>query len=63
MFWEGYNYEDVIVFFEWLVKDDEFILIYIEEYEVDVCDIKFGFEEIIWDILNLLGVLSWMNFG
>jgi len=28
-------------------------LIYIEEYEVDVCDIKLGLEEIMCDILNV----------
>lgn len=53
MLWEGYNYEDVIILFNCLVEEDVFILIYIEEYEIDVCDIKLGVEEIICDILNI----------
>lgn len=53
MFWNGYNYEDLILIFECIVKDDVFILVYIEEFEVVVCDIKFGLEEIICDILNV----------
>lgn len=53
MMWDGYNYEDVIIMSECLVKDDVYIFIYIEEYELEVCDMKFGFEEIICDILNV----------
>lgn len=53
MMWEGYNFEDVIILSQDLVKDDIFFLIYIEEYEVDVCDIKFGKEEIICDFFNV----------
>lgn len=53
MLWEGYNYEDVILILERFVKEDVYIFIYIEEYECEVRDIKFGFEEIIRDILNV----------
>lgn len=53
MIWEGYNYEDVIIMSCCLVKDDVYIFIYIEEYELEVCDIKLGFEEIICEIFNV----------
>lgn len=53
MIWDGYNYEDVVIMSERFVKDDVYIFIYIEEYELEVCDIKLGFEEIIRDIFNV----------
>lgn len=53
MLWKGYNFEDVIVFFECVVCEDIFIFIYIEYFEMDVWDIKFGEEELINDILNV----------
>lgn len=53
MLWNGYNYEDLIFVSECIYCDDVYILIYIDEYEVVVCDIKLGFEEIICDILNV----------
>lgn len=36
MFWEGYNYEDVILISECLVYDDVYIFIYIEKFEIEV---------------------------
>lgn len=54
MSWEGYNYEDVILIFDRFRKDDVFIFIYIEEYEIDVRIIKLGDEEIIREIFNVL---------
>lgn len=53
MIWEGYNYEDVILINERLVKEDRLLIIYIEEYECEVRDIKLGLEEIIRDIFNV----------
>lgn len=36
-----------------MVKDDVYILIYIEFYEFEVCEIKFGLEEMMCEILNV----------
>lgn len=53
MFWNGFNFEDFICLFECVVQEDCFIMIYIQELICVVCDIKFGLEEIIVDILNV----------
>ncbi|MBP1970854.1 DNA-directed RNA polymerase subunit beta [Virgibacillus natechei] len=53
MTWEGYNYEDAIIFSERLVKDDDFTSIHIEEYEAESRDTKLGPEEITRDIPNV----------
>lgn len=54
MFWEGYNYEDVLLVSECFVIEDFYIFVYIEKYEIEVCQIKFGFEEIICEIFNVV---------
>lgn len=56
MLWNGYNFEDLILILEKVVVDDCYMLIYIEELNVVVCDMKFGLEEIMCDILNLVEV-------
>lgn len=53
MFWNGYNFEDVIVVSECIIKDDVFIFIYIYEKEVDVREFKYGVEEFIVDIFDV----------
>lgn len=53
MLWNGYNFEDFILFFECVVEEDCYIMIYIEELICVVCDIKLGLEEIFVDILNV----------
>jgi len=53
MTWEGYNYEDAILFSERMVKEDYFTSIHIEEYECDARDTKLGPEEITRDIPNV----------
>jgi len=53
MTWEGYNYEDAILISEWMVKDDRFTSIHIEEYECEARDTKLGPEEITRDIPNV----------
>lgn len=53
MIWEGYNFEDVVIMSECFVKEDVYIFVYLEEFEFEMCDIKFGFEEIICEILNV----------
>lgn len=40
MIWEGYNYEDVVIMSEDLVKYDVYIFIYIDEYEIEIRDLK-----------------------
>ncbi|MHA6253400.1 DNA-directed RNA polymerase subunit beta [Oceanobacillus sp. CAU 1775] len=53
MTWEGYNYEDAIIFSERLVKDDVYTSIHIEEFELEARDTKLGPEEITRDIPNV----------
>lgn len=53
MLWNGYNFEDVIVVSERIIKDDIFIFIYIYEKEVDVREFKYGVEEFIVDIFDV----------
>ena len=51
--WEGYNFEDAIILYERLVKDDVLTSIHIKEHEIDARDTKLGPEEITRDIPNL----------
>jgi DNA-directed RNA polymerase subunit beta len=51
--WNGYNFEDSILLSERIVKDDVFISIHIEEFEVMARDTKLGPEEITRDIPNV----------
>lgn len=53
MTWEGYNYEDVVLISEELVKNDVFTSIHVEEYECEARDTKLGPEEITRDIPNV----------
>ncbi len=53
MSWEGYNYEDAIIFSERLVRDDTFSSIHIDKYEILARDTKLGPEEITADIPNI----------
>ena len=52
MSWEGYNFEDAIILYERIVKDDVLTSIHIHEYEVDARTTKLGDEEITRDIPN-----------
>ena len=51
--WKGYNFEDAIVISEKVVRDDYFTSIHIDEYSIDVRDIKLGMEELTSDIPNV----------
>ena len=51
--WNGYNFEDSILFSERIVRDDVFTSIHIEEFEVMARDTKLGPEEITRDIPNV----------
>jgi DNA-directed RNA polymerase subunit beta len=51
--WNGYNFEDSILFSERIVKEDVFTSIHIEEFEVAARDTKLGPEEITRDIPNV----------
>ena len=44
--WEGYNFEDAILINERLIYHDIYTSIHIERYEVEICDTKFGVEQI-----------------
>lgn len=57
MFFDGFNFEDVICINEDFVCQDFYILVYIEKDEIEVCDIKLGLEKIICDILGLFEVV------
>ena len=51
--WNGYNFEDSILIYERIVRDDVFTSIHIEEFEVMARDTKLGPEEITRDIPNV----------
>ena len=51
--WKGYNFEDVIVISEKVVKDDIFTSVHIEEFSTEVRDTKRGLEELTADIPNV----------
>ncbi|MCC7144987.1 MAG: DNA-directed RNA polymerase subunit beta [Phycisphaeraceae bacterium] len=50
---DGYNFEDAIVFSERLVKKDAFTSIHIEEFDVEIRETKLGREEFTRDIPNV----------
>jgi DNA-directed RNA polymerase subunit beta len=50
MTWEGYNYEDAVLFSERLVQEDVYTSVHIEEYEAESRDTKLGPEEITRDV-------------
>jgi len=51
--WKGYNFEDAIVISERVVQEDIFTSIHIENFELEVRDIKLGEEELTNDIPNV----------
>jgi DNA-directed RNA polymerase subunit beta len=51
--WKGYNFEDAIVISERVVQEDVFTSIHIENFELEVRDIKLGEEELTNDIPNV----------
>ncbi|MFA5854804.1 MAG: DNA-directed RNA polymerase subunit beta [Candidatus Gracilibacteria bacterium] len=51
--WEGYNFEDAVIFSSRLVKDDRFSSIHIEDFTTDVRDTKLGPEIVTRDIPNV----------
>jgi len=51
--WNGFNYEDSILFSEKVVKEDRFTTIHIEELQCIARDTKLGSEEITADIPNV----------
>ena len=51
--WEGYTYEDAMIIYEDLVREDVFTSIHIDEYECEARDTKLGPEEITRDIPNV----------
>ena len=53
MSWDGYNFEDAVIFSERLVHDDRFTSVHIEHYTMDVRDTKLGPEIVTSDIPNV----------
>ena len=53
MTFNGYNYEDAVIFNERLVKDDVYTSLHIEQTDIDCRDTKLGPEEITRDIPNV----------
>ena len=53
MAWDGYNFEDAVIFSERLVHDDRFTSVHIEHYTMDVRDTKLGPEVVTSDIPNV----------
>ncbi len=53
MAWDGYNYEDAVIFSERLVHDDRFTSVHVENYTIDVRDTKLGPEVVTSDIPNV----------
>jgi DNA-directed RNA polymerase subunit beta len=51
--WQGYNFEDSVLIYERIAKDDVFTSIHIEEFECVARDTKLGKEEITRDIPNV----------
>ncbi|MCY4418847.1 MAG: DNA-directed RNA polymerase subunit beta [Cytophagales bacterium] len=51
--WRGYNFEDAILISEEVVRQDIFTSIHIDEFELDVRDIKHGREELTAEIPNV----------
>jgi DNA-directed RNA polymerase subunit beta len=50
---DGYNFEDAIVFNERLVREDGFTSVHIEEFDVEIRETKLGREEFTRDIPNV----------
>ena len=53
MSWDGYNFEDAVIFSERLVHQDRFTSVHIEHYTLDVRDTKLGPEVVTSDIPNV----------
>ncbi|MBI4438122.1 DNA-directed RNA polymerase subunit beta [Candidatus Uhrbacteria bacterium] len=53
MAWDGYNFDDAVIFSERLVHDDRFTSVHIEHYTLDVRDTKLGPEVVTSDIPNV----------
>ena len=53
MTWEGYNYEDAILMSEKLFKDDTFVSVHIEEFEIEARETRLGKETITQDIPSI----------
>ena len=51
--WRGYNFEDAILISERVVREDVFTSIHIEEFEMEVRDLKRGVEEFTSEIPNI----------
>ena len=51
--WKGYNYEDAIVLNERVVREDILTSVHVDEYSLDVREIKRGVEEFTADIPNV----------
>ncbi len=51
--WNGYNYEDAIIIYEKLIREDSFTSIHIYEKEIEARELKHGTEEITRDIPNV----------
>ena len=53
MAWDGYNFDDAVIFSERLVHDDRFTSVHIEHYTLDIRDTKLGPEVVTSDIPNV----------
>ena len=51
--WRGYNFEDAILISERVVREDVFTSVHIEEFEIEVRDMKRGEEEFTSEIPNV----------
>ena len=51
--WRGYNFEDAILVSERVVREDVFTSIHIDEFEIEVRDVKRGAEEFTSEIPNV----------
>ena len=51
--WRGYNFEDAILISERVVREDVFTSIHVEEFSLEVRDIKHGKEEFTSEIPNI----------
>ncbi len=51
--WKGYNYEDVIVLNERVVREDILTSVHVDEYSLEVRETKRGMEELTSDIPNV----------
>jgi len=51
--WRGYNFEDAILISDKVVKEDTFVSIHIEKFEIEATETRLGNEEITRDIPNI----------